>query len=152
MRGVLSSLAVAVALAGCGSDGGAGEANSYVHAVNSAQSRFASSVKRLSGRIGATSDAAADRRVLRSFDSAIGHVVGDLRKISPPDRVAALHRRLVGQMHAYGRRVRRETAVLRSDDARRLVAVQQRLLVATSTVSGQVNATIDAINRALRGG
>jgi len=152
MRGVVSSLAVAVALAGCGSDRGAGEANSYVHAVNRAQAGFATSVQRLSGRIGATSDAAADRRVLRSFDSAITRVVGDLRKITPPDRVAGLHRRLVGQMDANGRRVRRETSVLRANDAGRLVAVQQRLLVATSRVSGQVNATIDSINRALRNG
>ncbi|HEY3187908.1 MAG TPA: hypothetical protein VGJ70_10560 [Solirubrobacteraceae bacterium] len=151
MRGVLGSLAVAVALAGCGSDGGASEANSYVHAVNRAQSSFASNVRSLSGRIGTTSDAAADRRVLRSFDSAVGRVVGDLRQITPPDRVAGLHRRLVGQMDTYGRRVRRETAVLHSDDARRLVAVQQRLLVATNKVSDQVNATIDEINRRLKG-
>ena len=136
MRGVVSSLAVAVALAGCGSDRGAG---------------FASGVRQLSGRIGAGSGA-ADRRVLRSFESAVTRVVGDLRRITPPDRVAALHRRLVGQMDAYGRRVRRETSVLRANDAGRLVAVQQRLLVATSRVSGQVNATIDSINRALRKG
>ena len=150
MRGVVSSLAVAVALAGCGSDSGAGDANSYVHAVNRAQAGFASSVRQLSGRIGVGSGA-ADRRVLRSFESAVTRVVGDLRRITPPDRVAALHRRLVGQMDAYGRRVRRETGALRAAGAGRLVAVQQRLLADTNRVSGQVNATIDAINGVLKG-
>ncbi|HEY3020835.1 MAG TPA: hypothetical protein VGJ32_11615 [Solirubrobacteraceae bacterium] len=145
MRGVLASLAVAVALAGCAA-GQTGKDNAYVDAVNRAQARFAATVHQLSGRPGAKSS----RRTLRSFDAAVGRVVGNLRAITPPDRVAALHRRLVARMDAYGRQVRRETALLRSGDAARVVAAQQRLLAATEAVGARINALIDAINRRLR--
>src|SRR3954470_8759949 len=100
-------LAAALLCAGCGS-GDVEKANRYVASVNRAQSQFAGSVDRLSGRISASSSHTADGRVLRSFDSAVNRVVVDLRQISPPDKVAGLHRRLVGQLDRYGTRVRRE--------------------------------------------
>jgi len=136
-------------LAGCGS-GTVDEANRYVDAVNRAQTRFSGTMDRLSGRISAGSTLGADGRVLRSFDTAVARVAGDLRRITPPDSVAGLHRRLVGDMDQYGVQVRRERGTLRSRDPRRLVAAQQRLLSATTSVSHDVNATIDEINRRLK--
>ena len=148
MRRALGGLAAVVVLTGCGANKG-DEANNYVDAVNRAQSQFAGTLDRLSGRISATSAQSSDTRVLRSFDTAVTRVVGQLRQITPPDDVTGLHRQLVGEMDAYGRRVRRETSTLRSNDPRRLVAAQQRLLSATDKVSGRINATISAINRRL---
>ena len=77
--------------------------------------------------------------------------ITDLRAIDPPGEVSALHRRLVAAIAAYGREIRRERSVLRSGDPRALVSAQQRLLRATTMVSRSINATIAAINRALKG-
>jgi hypothetical protein len=93
----------------------------------------------------------ADARVLHTFDTALARVMVDLRQVRPPGSVATLHRRLVGEMDAYGARVRGEARVLRSKDATRLVAAQQRLLTATDEVSRHINTTIDQINRRLKG-
>jgi hypothetical protein len=139
-----------VLLAGCGS-GGVDEANRYVDAVNRAQTQFAGTMGRLSGRISASSSMTADARVLHTFDTALARVMVDLRQVRPPGSVATLHRRLVGEMDAYGARVRSEARVLRSKDATRLVAAQQRLLTATDQVSRHINTTIDQINRRLKG-
>jgi len=150
MRVQLVALVAAGALlAGCGGEEGP-DANAYVDAVNRAQTGFAQTVQRLSGRISSSSSPAQDRRTLRSFNGAVSDVVGDLRQIEPPSDVASLHRRLVQEMGSYGAEVRRATSTLASDDPRRLVAAQQRLLRATDTVSGRINRTIGAINRRLR--
>jgi hypothetical protein len=149
MRRAAGGLLAAVLLCGCGS-GGVDAANSYVDAVNRAQSRFAVTVRSLSGRIDGSSTERSDGRVLRSFDSAVNEVVVDLRRIRPPDDVAPLHRRLVGELDRYGARVRRETASLRSKSPAQLLAAQQRLLSATDHVSRDINATIDEINTRLK--
>lgn len=149
MRRALGGLVAAVLLAGCGS-GGVDETNRYVDAVNRAQTQFAGTMDQLSGRINTASSLSADGRVLRRFDGAVQRVVIGLREIQPPDQVAALHRRLVGEMDQYGARVRREAGTLRSKDPARLAAAQQRLLSATDNVSHDINTTIDQINRRLR--
>jgi hypothetical protein len=150
-RAATGGLLAAVLLAGCGSSG-VDEANRYVDAVNRAQTQFAGTMDRLSGRISSSSSITADARVLRTFDSALGRVMVRLRQARPPSDVATLHRRLVGEMDAYGARVRHEAKVLRGKDTTRLVAAQQRLLTATDDVSRQINATIDQINRRLKKG
>ena len=108
-------------------------------------------MERLSGRISSSSSVTADARVLRTFDSALARAMLDLRRAEPPSKVASLHRRLVGEMVAYGGEVRRESRVLGVKDTTRLLAAQQRLLTATDDVSREINATIDQINRRLRG-
>jgi hypothetical protein len=150
MRGAAAGgLLAAVLVAGCGSSG-VDEANRYVDEVNRAQTQFAGTMERLSGRISSSSSITADARVLRTFDTALGRVLIRLRQAKPPARVASLHRELVGEMDSYGARVRREAEVLRSKDTTRLVAAQQRLLTATDEVSRDINATIDRINRQLK--
>jgi hypothetical protein len=148
-RAASGGLLAAVLLAGCGSSG-IDEANRYVDAVNRAQTQFAGTMDRLSGRISSSSSISADARVLRTFDSALGQVLVRLRQAKPPEKVASLHEQLVGEMDAYGARVRREAKVLGSKDTTRLVAAQQRLLTATDQVSRHINATIDRINRRLK--
>jgi hypothetical protein len=148
-RAAAGGLLAAVLMAGCGSSG-VDEANSYVDAVNRAQTQFAGTMDQLSGRISSSSSTTADTRVLRTFDTALGRVMIQLRDAKPPARVASLHRQLVGEMDAYGARVRRESKVLRTKDTTRLVAAQQRLLTATKQVSRDINATIDRINQRLK--
>ena len=148
-RAAMGGLLAAVLLAGCGSSG-VDEANRYVDAVNRAQTQFAGTMDRLSGRISSSSSISADARVLRTFDTALGRVMVQLRAAKPPSSVATLHRRLVGEMDAYGAQVRQEAKVLRTKDSTRLVAAQQRLLTATDTVSRRMNGTIDQINSKLK--
>jgi hypothetical protein len=150
MRRVVGGLIAAALLAGCGSNG-VDEANTYVAAVNHAQNRFAGTMDRLSGRISSSSSPRADAQVLRTFDSALGRVLVELRAAKPPVKVAPLHHKLVGEMDAYGAQIRREARVLRRKDTTQLVAAQQRLLSATDQVSRAINATIDQINRELKG-
>jgi hypothetical protein len=139
---------VGIALAGCG-NAATDRANAYVKQVNEAQSSFAQTVRRLNGRVTDTSTPRQDRSTLRSFTRAVDGVVKDLRRIDAPDSVRRLHRRLVDDMDAYARQVRSVASSVRSNDARRLIDSQQRLLKATSTVSRQINSTITAINRRL---
>jgi outer membrane murein-binding lipoprotein Lpp len=150
MRRVVGGFLAVALLAGCGSNG-VDEANRYVATVNHAQNRFAGTMDRLSGRISSSSSVRADAQVLRTFDTALGQVLGELRAAKPPAKVAPLHQRLVGEMDAYGTQIRREAGVLRHKDTTELVAAQQRLLSATDEVSRSINATIDRINRTLKG-
>jgi uncharacterized lipoprotein len=150
MRGRAAALAAVALLAGCGSSGDTKDANRYVDAVNGAQARLTTTLDRLSGTIGADSSPAQDTRALRAFDTAVARAVTTLRGIAPPGAVRPLHRRLISELGVYGREVRRETAVLRSGDARALVAAQRRLLAATNETSQQINGTIDEINARLR--
>src|SRR3954469_24647210 len=100
MRWALGGIAAVVVLTGCGANK-ADEANRYVDAVNRAQTQFAGTMDRLSGRISSSSSISADARVLRTFDTALGRVMIQLRQAKPPSRVASLHRELVGEMDAY---------------------------------------------------
>jgi hypothetical protein len=149
MRLAAAAVALAVLVAGCGS-GHAKESNRYVDSVNAAQGRFTTTLDRLSGAIGTSTTPAQDRRTLRAFEAAVGRAVGALRGIEPPAEVRPLHRRLIGELDVYGREVRRETGVLRSDDPKALVAAQRRLLAFTNESASRINATIDEINRRLQ--
>src|SRR4051794_37057409 len=147
----LPALAVAALIAGCGSSGDdTKQSNRYVDAVNAAQGRFTTTLGRLSGQISASTTPAEDRRTLQAFDAAVVAAIRSLRAIDPPERVSPLHRKLVGELGAYGRDVRRETATLRSSDPQALVAAQRRLLAETNESSRRINATIDEINTRLR--
>lgn len=144
-------LALVVLLAAGCANGSTDGANRYVEQVNAAQTDFARTVRKLNGRVTGTSSPRRDRATLRSFTRAVDAVVADLRRIDPPAPVASLHGRLVRDMEAYAGEVKSAASALRSRDAQRLIDSQQRLMKATSTVSGQINAAITAINRKLRG-
>jgi hypothetical protein len=146
---LLLVLVAAGLLAGCGGGGGVKEANSYVDAVNKAQTRFASTVDSLSAQITSTSTPAEDRATLGKFQGAVEQVVGDLRAVDPPDKVRDLHARLITAMKDFGEQVREVSSALSSGSATRLLAAQEQLAKATAEVSQKINATIAAINRKL---
>jgi hypothetical protein len=144
-----ATVLAAAAAAGCGG-ADVNRDGAYVDQVNAAQSQFASTVKRLTGRVTADSSPSEDRRTLRSFTKAVDEVVVDLRRIQPPKPVQGLHRELVSDMDAYAGEVHSAASSLTSGNADKLVASQQRLLRATTTVSEQINRSIDQINQTLR--
>jgi len=145
-RAALAACVVAALFAGCG---GADENNAYVDRVNRAQQGFAATVADLSGRITATSSAAADRRTLRRFGTSVAAVVRDLRAVTPPADVRPQHGDLVRAIDGYGAEVRRATAGVRRADPREVRGAQRRLDAATTRVRAAINAAIGAINRRL---
>ena len=148
LRPVLFLIIAAGLLAGCGG-GGVKEANNYVDAVNSAQSRFANTVDSLSEKITSTSTPAEDRATLGKFQDAVDKVVGDLRAVDPPEKVRGLHSQLIAAMKDFGEQVSQVSSALSSGSASRLLAAQEQLASATAEVSRKINSTIAAINRKL---
>jgi hypothetical protein len=152
MRPVVAALlvvTVAVGATACG-DKAAKEANAYVASVNSAQSAFAARLDRLSRNFTATSTPEQDQRTLGSFKAAVDQAVMRLRAIDPPDRVSALHRRLVATIAAYGDDISRAQRGFGSSDASTRLKAQTELRTAITETGDRVNSTIEQINQKLR--
>ena len=146
---VLAALAVGVVVAGCGTDTKA--SNAYVDSVNKAQNDFASTFDRLSSQITSTSSPQQDQKTLDGFKRAVDKVVGDLRSVEPPDKVKPLHGELVGEISSYGREIDRAKSAFAKGSPKAIIRAQTQLVTAVTRVSGQINRTIDAINKKLRG-
>lgn len=142
------AMGVVVAAAGCGDTE---QRNAYVDAVNKAQARFVTTFQDLRDQITATSTPEQDRATLTRFRKAVDAAVAELQAIDPPAQVADLHGRLVGDIGRYGEEIDAARESFGSPDPQRVVAAQTRLVNAVSAVGGRINATIDAINRSLRG-
>lgn len=146
---VALAVALALALAACG--GGVDERkrdNAYVDAFNVAQRRFDQTVKRLPVASERTSRA-QDRRALAGYEGAVRRVVSDLRRITPPDSVAPLHRRFVASFERFGAVVRQAAAAVRSGKLSAVLDAQTRLAQARDALTKQVGTTVAAINKKL---
>jgi hypothetical protein len=150
-RAVILVLVMAAAVAaGCGG-GGSQENNDYVKALNTAQTGLAKRFEALQARITPTSTPAQDARTLRAYEGAVSDTVRDLHAVDPPDGLAGLHRRFVGQVADYGDALRTARASLRSDDPQAILAAQGRLRTAIAQAGTRLNATIRAINEKIKG-
>ena len=145
---VLAALALGVVVAGCGSDNKS--ANSYVDAVNRAQNDFASTFDRLSSQITSTSTPQQDQKTLNGFKRAVDKVVGDLRAVEPPSEVKGLHGELVGEISSYGKEIDKAKSAFANGSPKTIIKAQTQLVTAVTRVSGQIDRTIDAINKKLR--
>jgi hypothetical protein len=145
---LLATLALGVTVAGCGSDTKA--ANDYVDSVNRAQNDFASTFDRLSSRITSTSTAQQDQRTLDGFKSAVDKVVRDLRAVEPPSKVKGLHGELVGELSTYGSQIDRTKRAFANGSPKAIIRARTDLVTAVTRLNGQINRTIDAINKKLR--
>jgi hypothetical protein len=145
---ILILVALALVGSGCGADTKA--ANDYVDAVNEAQTGFAAKFDSLSSRITSTSTAAQDRQTLDGFKQAIDKVVTDFRAVKPPDKVKALHARLISEISAYGREIDNAKKAFADEDPQAIVKAQADLVSAVTRVQSQINATIAEINKKLR--
>jgi hypothetical protein len=146
--GVLLALMLAVVAAGCGGDK---DRDDYAKALNKAQAGLAQRFAALQSRITPTSNAAQDSKTLRAYEAAVATTVSDLRAVDPPDGLAPLHRRYVGEVAAYGGALRKARAELNRDDSRAVLAAQGRLRSAVTAAGRQLDATIQAINQKLKG-
>jgi hypothetical protein len=148
---VLPALLAALA-AGCGS-AGAGDRgrDDYARALNQAQDGLTRRFTALQDRIAPTSTAAQDVRTLRAYEAAVGTTVRDLRAIDPPDGLAALHRRFVGQVAGYGVALRAARARLEDGGPRGILAAQGRLKEDVAAAGRRLDATIAQINEKLQG-
>jgi len=148
--GALLALALALPAAGCG-NGEADRDNAYVARVNEARAAFADTFDRLSTEITSTNTPQQDQRTLRRFRGAVDDAVRRLRAVQPPGAVRALHGRLVRQIDSYGREIEQAREAFHSTSPQRILRAQTDLVSAVTKVSGDINRTIDAINRELRG-
>jgi hypothetical protein len=144
----LLALVLALAAAGCGSDDGRG---SYVKALNKAQTRLAQRFTRLQAQVTPTSSAKQDDRTLQAYEAAVGTTVRDLRAIAPPSGLGVLHRQFVGQVADYGTALRSARSQLGGGNPRAILAAQGRLKTAVQQTGRRLNATIEAINKKLKG-
>lgn len=150
LRAVLLPLLAALALgaAACGDD--VEKSNDYVDAVNRAQNSFAQTFDRLNAQITSTSSPKEDRATLERFRAAIDRVVGDLRRVEPPDKVKELHGELIGEISGYGKEIDKARKAFRAEDPSKVIAAQTDLVAAVEAVSTQINGTIERINKKLR--
>ncbi len=155
MRRYLTFLLVAcalVAMAGCGgNDVDVKQANRYADAVNKAQTDFAATLDELSSKVTPTSTRAQDDRTLQAFAGAVTQVVGRLRAVDVPPRVAELHQQFIDQIAAYGKEIDRVRPAFDDADPQKILAAQQRLRTGVATVSTKINQTIEQINTKLKG-
>jgi hypothetical protein len=146
-------LAVVVTLAGCGSggDGASGERAGYVRSLNAAQSGLAQKFTKLGEKITPTSSAKQDQATLGAYETVVDTTVRQLRAIDPPTGLERLHRRFVAQLSDYGSAVRTARGRISGDDPRAILAAQGRLQASLQRTGQQLNATIEAINKTLKG-
>jgi hypothetical protein len=141
--------AAALATAGCAGAQRDG-ANGYVRAVNAAQGQFKRTFDRLATDITPTSTPQQDRRTLAAFQAAVDGTVRRLRRVRPPERVATLHERLVGEIGSYSGHIEAARRAFATREPRRIIRAQGRLVGAVGRISAAVNRTIDRINARLR--
>ena len=88
--------------------------------------------------------------VATAFKRAVDKVVGDLRAVRAPDKVKPLHDQLVGEISSYGKEIDKAKSAFAHGSPKAIVKAQTDLYRAVTRVSGQINRTIDAINKKLR--
>ena len=149
---LLALCALGGVLAGCGgNDVDVKQANRYADSVNKAQTDFAATLDQLSAKVTPTSTRAQDDRTLAAFQGAVTQVVGRLRAVDVPPRVADLHQQFIDQIAAYGKEIDRVRPAFGSPDPQKILAAQQRLRTGVATVSTRINQTIEQINTKLKG-
>lgn len=148
MRRLAIVTLAAASLGGCASDSGARD--DYVKQVDAVQARFHRSFQRVQVTIDTpTSTATQERRALGGLRKAVDRAVADLRAVKPPGAVAALHRRLVQALEAYGPVIAARRAASASRIPRELIAASTSFASGSEAVNTRVQRAIDAINAKL---
>ena len=81
---------------------------------------------------------------------AVDKVVADLKSVEVPSKVKDLHNQLVAEISDYGTEIDKAKAAFSGNDPQAIIKAQVDLQSAVTRVSGQINRTIDAINKKLR--
>jgi hypothetical protein len=145
------SIVVAILLAaGLGACGGTSDedkqANSYVTAVNAAQTRFSTSIARIGAETKGTevTTATVDR-----WAGAVERMRRDLRAIEAPDEVDRLHTRLVDEITGFRGTLRKARRALRSGNRKTILAERARLVVSARRATKRIETTLTSIDRTL---
>ena len=77
-------------------------------------------------------------------------MVTDFRAVKPPDKVKALHARLISEISAYGGEIDKAKEAFADEDPQAIVKAQADLVSAVTRVQSQINTTIADINKKLR--
>ena len=148
MRGAVAvALALAVALGACG--GNTKTKNSYVEKVNQAQSNFVAGVDDSQSRIQGDASDAETATQLDMIRAAAAKVVVELRAIKPPDNVKTLHASLVKEAQGLVAAFKKAADAYRSEDPSQILTAKVDLGKDIDRVNGQLNATIEQLNRKL---
>lgn len=141
--------AAVFAVVGCG--GNAEEKNAYVAEVQSAQRTFVASFDGVRSRLTPTSTLRQDRSTLTAFAADAKRFGTQLEAASPPQEVAAEHRRLVGVVRDYQRRIERAAEQLAGASQARRAEVRTELSTSVADTQAKVTAAIQQINKGLQG-
>lgn len=150
VRALLLLAVLGALLAGCGGGDDVAANNAYVAKVNAAQDRFVRSAEQVQAAITtATSTPAQDRRALDAFAGAVRRTVADLRAITPPTSVQALHARLIAALGSYTAVIAARRDVAGSADPRRLITARTRFSTDSEAVNERIQRAIEQINAKL---
>ncbi len=142
--------ALTLALAACGS-GDTKATNAYVSQVNAIQNEVAVQFRTAGGAISPTSSVAADKQALARFDQAVTSATTKLKAVKAPDKVRALHAKLVTDVDAYHASIAAARRALSAKTQAAVNKAQGAFASGTAQTSGAITTTIDAINRKLHG-
>jgi hypothetical protein len=150
-RVVLVVLAVVslVGVTACGDDE-TETANTYVAAVNDAQSEFTATFGRLESEFSTRSSVRENREALRMLSQAVDRMVRRLRAARPPANVRSLHQDLIAAISAYRPEVDRLRRAFTSRNPRTLRRTSERFVTALGRIGARIDSTIKAINDRLR--
>jgi len=124
---MLAALLVAAgAFAACGGSDNT-EENRYLTDLNAAQTRFATTQKRLQADATTSSTARQSRRALDRFSVAISNTIATLRAIDAPARVVPQHRRYIGAFVKLRDDVARFRATVRNPTKRSLARARRQI-------------------------
>ena len=146
-----SSIVIAIVaaglLGGCGGGDDDTQANnSYVGAVNAAQTRFSTSI----ARIGAdTSSSEVTAATVSRWSGAVDRMRRDLRAIKAPGSVDRLHTQLVDEITDFRGALTKAQRALRSGNRKAILAERARLVVSARRATRQIERTLTGIDRTL---
>ena len=141
----LALLIAVLALAACGSSD-TKEANRYVGQVNEIQNDVAAKFRAAGAAISPTATTEANDKALQQFDAAVTSAVARLKGVDAPDKVAALHARLVQAVDGYHASIAAARRALRAKNQAALTRAQTAFSAGTTKISALITTTIEAIN------
>jgi len=139
-----------VAAGGCGSD--TKSSNSYVDAINKAQTEFVDNVQKAGSGASTSSDPTQRAKdTFASLDAAIQKVVAELKAVKPPDKVKDLHNELISELDQFESQVKTAADSLGSGNPQAIVQAQSKFATSASLLGTRISHTIDSINTKLQG-
>jgi len=152
MRKTLTICSVlAVALAGCGSSSNkdAQAAQDYAVRVQSAQFQFANAFQDATNSLLKSSDPKHDASALRAAATAVDRDVTQLKRITPPAKVARLHQKLITAMKGYSVQLNRAAHLIAGGDPKAFVRAKQILRTSSQQIKNSFTSIIRQINAKL---